>query len=48
MATGRENAVEPGTNVWFETRNATGLHDGHPNTSLRNFVIVIQYRPFAT
>ena len=37
----QRNAVEPGTNVWFKTHNATGLHDGHPNASLRNFVIVI-------
>ena len=37
-----ENGVEPGANVsWFKTHNATGLPDGHPNTSFRNFGIVI-------
>ena len=38
----KESGVEAGTNVsWFKTHNATGLRDGHPNTSLRNFGIVI-------
>ena len=37
-----ENGVKPGANVsWFKTHNATGLRDGHPNTSLRNFGNVI-------
>ena len=37
-----ENGVKPDANVsWFKTHNATGLRDGHPNTSLRNFGIVI-------
>ena len=37
-----ENGVEPGANVsLFKTHNATGLRDGHPYTSLRNFGIVI-------
>ena len=37
-----ENSVEPDANVsWFKTHNATGLCDGHPNTSLHNFGIVI-------
>ena len=38
----KENGVEPGAKVyWFETHNATGLRDGHRNTSLRKFGIVI-------
>ena len=37
-----ENGVEPGANVsWCRTHKATGLRDGHPNTSLRNFGIVM-------
>ena len=37
-----ENGLEPGANVsWFKTHNATRLRDRHPNTSLRNFGIVI-------
>ena len=37
-----EDGVEPGANVsWFKTHNATSVPDDHPNTSLRNFGIVI-------
>ena len=37
-----ENGVEPGANVsCSKTHNATGIRDGYPNTSLRNFGIVI-------
>ena len=42
IATGNENAVEPGTNVsLFKTHNATGLRDGQQDTSLCNFGMVI-------
>ena len=38
-----ENGVEPGANVsWFKTHIANGFCEGHPNTSLHNFGIVIR------
>ena len=42
LCTSTENVVEPGTIVsWLKTHIATGLLNGHPDTSIPNFGVAI-------